>query len=140
MPYLKRVYFWCVCAILILLSFNVSAQNVNTEITIYEGILVGGYVDEGAFLNFTGPNIAVIKGNSRLLIGMMPSLRFKKEDGTTQNSFVTPALGCGITYCYKYLAFQIPLYYTPKSSIQNGQWHIGAGVGLRLNAFKKDKK
>ncbi len=138
MSFVKRKYFWCVCTFLNLLSCNVSAQNVNAEVTIFEGILVGGYVDEGAFLNFTGPNIAFIKGNSRLLIGMMPSLRFKNDDGTTQNSFVTPALGCGITYCYKYLAFQIPFYYTPKSSIQNGQWHIGAGIGLRLNALKKD--
>ena len=137
MNFLKRISFWSIGAVLNLLTINISAQNTKTEAYLFEGIIVGGYVDEGAFLNFTGPNIAVIKGNSRILIGMMPSLRFKKDSGTTQNAFVTPALGCGLTYCYKYLALQIPFYYTPKSSIQNGQWHIGAGIGLRLNAIKK---
>jgi hypothetical protein len=137
MKFLKIKKFWFICAIINLCSINISAQNTKTEAYLFEGIIVGGYVDQGAFLNFTGPNIAVIKGNSRILIGMMPSLKFKKDSGTKQNAFVTPALGCGLTYCYKFIALQIPFYYTPKTTLQNGQWHIGAGIGLRLNAIKK---
>lgn len=138
MSIFNRNSFVFICAMLSFLPIYISAQNVKAEVTIFEGIVVGGYVDEGAFLNFTGPNITIIKGNSRLIVGMMPSLRFKNDSGATQNTFVTPALGGGLTYCYKYLALQLPFYYTPKTSIENGKWHVGAGIGLRLNAFKRD--
>ena len=71
---------------------------------------------------------------------MMPSLRFKADNSVTKNAFVTPSLGCGLTYSYKFLAVQIPLYYSPKTSVQNGKWHVGVGIGLRLNALKKHAK
>ncbi len=119
-----------------LFSVRFNAQNIKSEATLFEGIVIGGYVDQGAFLNFTGPNIALSKGNSKLFIGMMPSLRFKTDNGTTKNTFVTPSLGFGITYSYKFLAIQIPMYYAPKTLSQNGKWHFGIGVGLRLNALK----
>ena len=131
MKTLRSVCFWA-----LFFSPQFIAQTIKSEATLFEGIAIGGYVDEGAFLNFTGPNIALIQGNSRILMGMMPSLKFKKDSGTTQNTFITPALGCGLTYCYKYLALQIPFYYTPKTSIQNGNWHVGVGIGLRLNSLK----
>ena len=82
MNFLKRISFWSIGAVLNLLTINISAQNTKTEAYLFEGIIVSGYVDQGAFLNFTGPNIAVIRGNSRILIGMMPSLKFKKDSGT----------------------------------------------------------
>jgi hypothetical protein len=71
---------------------------------------------------------------------MLPSLRFKKDTGTIKNSLVTPSLGFGITYTYKWLAFQVPLYYTTKTSTSNGRWNIGLGLGIKLSAirFKKD--
>jgi hypothetical protein len=127
-------------AILILICYlfsaRLNAQNIKSEATLFEGIVIGGYVDKGAFLNFTGPNISLSKGNSKFLLGMMPSLRFKTDNGTTKNTFITPSLGCGLSYSYKFLAIQIPLYYTPKTISQNGKWHVGIGVGLRLNALK----
>jgi hypothetical protein len=123
-----------------LLTSQFQAQTIKTEATLFEGIVIGGYVNKGAFINFTGPNISISKGNSKLLIGMMPSLRFKADNGVTKNAFVTPSLGCGLTYSYKFLAVQIPLYYNPKTSVQNGKWHVGVGIGLRLNALKKQAK
>jgi hypothetical protein len=104
---------------------------------LYDGIIVGGYVDEGAYLNFTGPNLSLTKGVSKFTLGMMPSLRFKTDHSTIKNTFVTPSLGAGFTYCYKWAAIQVPCYYTPKTATKNGVWNIGIGLGIRINGFKK---
>ena len=106
----------------------------------YWGTFVSGYVDRGAFVNFTGPALGYGFGKSQILIGMLPSLRFKEDSGTTKNSVVIPTLGFGITYTYKSLAFQVPLYYTTKTSTSNGKWNIGLGLGIKMSAirFKKD--
>ena len=101
--------------------------------SLYKGYAVAGYVDEGAFLNFTGPNINYSIDESTFTLGMLPSLRFRKDQGETTNSFVTPNLGAGLTYSYKIWAIQIPFYYNAKTETQNGQWHVGIGLGLRLD-------
>jgi hypothetical protein len=106
----------------------------------FSGIFVSGYVDNGAFINFTGPNLSFTKGKSHFLIGMLPSLRIKQDSGTTTNSLITPTLGFGITYCYRAFAFQIPCYYNPKTVIKNGEWNIGVGVGIKLSALKFEVK
>jgi len=113
------------------------AQEGKVNFTLYDGIFIGGYVDDGAFLNFTGPNINATYKNSKYILGMLPSLRFKEDNGTPKNSFVTPNLGIGFTYSYKIWAIQIPLYYNAKTATDNGRWHIGLGVGLRLNEFNE---
>jgi hypothetical protein len=74
------------------------------------------------------------------MLGMLPSLRFKKDNSTIKNSFVTPTLGLGFTYCYKLLAVQVPLYYNSKTSLKNGNWQIGIGIGLRMNELNKKVK
>lgn len=106
----------------------------------YWGTILGGYVDQGAYVNFAGPSLGYSFGKSQILIGMLPSLRFKKDPGTIKNSMVTPSLGFGITYTFKSLAFQVPIYYTNKTSTTNGHWNLGVGLGLKLSAirFKKD--
>jgi hypothetical protein len=111
-------------------------QSAQVNVAGYDGFVVLGYVNDGGFLNFTGPNINLKKGKSKWVLGMLPSLRFKQDTGTTRNAFVTPNLGCGLTYSYKIWAIQIPLYYNAKTPTQDGQWHIGIGVGLRLNYLK----
>lgn len=116
------------------------AQEDKVSFALYDGIFIGGYVDNGAFLNFTGPNINATYKNSKLILGMLPSLRFKEDKGTPKNAFVTPNLGIGFTYSYKIWAVQIPLYYNAKTAKQNGQWQVGLGVGLRLNELNKKKK
>lgn len=116
------------------------AQEDKVSFALYDGIFIGGYVDNGAYLNFTGSNINATYKNSKFILGMLPSLRFKEDKGTPKNAFVTPNLGIGFTYSYKIWAVQIPLYYNAKTATQNGQWHVGLGVGLRLNELNKTKK
>lgn len=112
------------------------AQESKFEAAFYDGIVMAGYVNEGGFLNFTGPNINATHGDSKFILGMLPSLRFKEDSGSPKNAFVTPNLGVGFTYSYKWLAFQVPLYYNAKTSTENGRWHVGIGIGLRLNELK----
>ncbi len=123
-------------------SYNQGTQLPSKEVVVipYWGTFVSGYVDQGAFINFTGPALGYGFGKSQILIGMLPSLRIKKDSGTTKNSIITPTLGFGITYNYKAFAIQVPVYYTSKSTTTNGHWNIGLGIGLKLSAlrFKKE--
>lgn len=113
------------------------AQKSEVNLSLYDGIIVAGYVDNGAFLNFLGPNINLTKGNSKWILGMLPSLRFKEDTKTPKNAFVTPNLGMGLTYQYNYLAVQVPMYYNPKTATSNGKWCVGVGIGFKLNVFNK---
>ncbi|MFM8433575.1 MAG: hypothetical protein ACKOQ6_03685 [Bacteroidota bacterium] len=109
------------------------AQENKVKISGLEGVAVVGYVDDGAFLNFSGPNISYKNGSSKIMLGMLPSLRFKDDKSTGfTNSVVTPALGLGLSYLYKRLVVQIPMYYNAKSATKNGTWVFGAGLGLKL--------
>jgi len=119
--------------IILLYSNNLLSQNTEVSTILSSGTIVGGYADNGAYLNFTGPGIKLQKGNSDLMIGVLPSLRFKEDKGITKNSLITPSLGFGITYTSKSLAIQIPLYYTNKTTIENGKWEMGIGIGLKIN-------
>lgn len=112
------------------------SQESKLNMTAYDGIIVAGYVNDGGFLNFTGPNINATFEESKIILSMLPSLRFKEDKGVTKNTLVTPALGLGLTYAYKYWAFQLPIYYNPKTQSSDGQWHLGIGIGLRLNKIK----
>ena len=121
----------------LLLNSSLSyAQSDKVQVVLYEAMVVVGYVDNGAYLNFTGPGIKVNKGSSMFMFGMLPSLRFKEDKHTPKSSFVTPNLGFGVTYIYKGLAIQIPLYYNAKTITENGKWHIGIGIGVRVNNSK----
>jgi len=108
------------------------AQDNRSTVNAFDGIVVVGYVDNGAYLNFTGPNIKRTTGQAVTTPGMLPSLRIKQDNGATQHSLITPNLGIGITYEYNGWAFQVPLYYNPKTADENGQWNVGVGVGFRL--------
>ncbi|MCH7403442.1 hypothetical protein ACFOUP_04585 [Belliella kenyensis] len=123
--------------ILLLVSFPTFSQNLRTESALYDGIGIIGYVDQGAFINFTGPNINSTYKNSKFILGMLPSLRFKKDRNIPRNTFVTPNLGVGFTYSYKMAAIQVPLYYNPKTATHNGEWNIGIGLGLRIEKWSK---
>ena len=92
---------------LLMSALPIFAQEDNVSFALYDGIFIGGYVDNGAFLNFTGPNINATYKNSKFILGMLPSLRFKEDKGTPKNTFVTPNLGIGFTYSYKMWAIQI---------------------------------
>ena len=125
--------------ILFLLSLKCNAQTEKVKFSVLDGNVIAGYVDNGAFINFTGPSITYLVKESRFILGMLPSLRFKEDNGLTKNSLVTPNLGVGLTYSYKIWSFQLPLYYNSKTDTNNGRWHLGVGVGLRLNKIWKNE-
>ena len=108
------------------------AQEGGIRFGLFDGIVMAGYAGKGGFLNFAGPNLAYTSGNSRIMIGMLPSLRFKEDRSAVKNAFVTPNLGMGITFVYKKAAVQIPLYYNSKTASLNGKWVVGVGVGMKL--------
>ena len=66
------------------------SQESKVDFALFDGIAIVGYVDEGAFVNFTGPNVSLTSNNSKYILGMLPSLRFKEDKGTPKNSFITP--------------------------------------------------
>lgn len=141
---MKCIRRWLLSFFTLLMVSTISVAKISEEkkekasFSFFDGTVIVGYIDKGAFLNFTGPNVNFNKGNSRIVIGMLPSLRFKKDKSdATKNSFVTPNLGVGITYSYKSFALQVPCYYNPKTSTRNGSWVVGAGIGYRFKSKKK---
>lgn len=128
--------------IVMLLTLTVSqAQTATSTSTkkltagVGDGIVVAGYVDNGAYVNFTGPHIKWVKKPYAILLGVLPSLRIKEDKvatGATKNSVITPTLGVGITFAYKHLVVQVPLYYNAKSSTADGKWNPGIGIGYRF--------
>jgi hypothetical protein len=106
--------------ILFTITFSVNAQQ-KPQAKVIQGMIVAGYVDNGAYLNFTGPNISWQKGQSKVLLGMLPSLRYKVDQGATVNARIYPTLGAGLTYSYQRFVFQVPLYYNPKTASTNGK-------------------
>lgn len=130
---MKAIFFFI--AIFFFSNISLSQPQTNTiSVNLVDGIIAMGYVDHGAYLNFTGPNLSFSRGKSKIMLGMLPSLRYKQDTGVTKNSPIIPSLGVGLTYSYKRCVFQLPLYYNAKTSTANGNWQLGIGVGFR---FKK---
>jgi len=140
MNLIKSIKLIVSISIILLYSNEMVSQKTEVNALLLSGTIVGGYVDNGIYLNFTGPGVKIQKGSSDLMIGVLPSLRFKEDNGTTKNALVTPSLGIGITYTYKSMAIQIPFYYNSKTAITDGRWNIGIGVGLKLNQLITNKK
>ncbi len=103
---------------------------------LFEGTVVAGYADDGAFINFTGPAVKMVrKPHWSLAFGMLPSLRIKEDQATApakRNATVWPALGTGFTFVFNHLALQLPVYYNAKTSTANGKWKAGAGIGYKF--------
>lgn len=130
---------------LLCLAFALSATQVNSQTNnvsgstlkpaLWDGVIVAGYVDNGAYINFSGPNIKYSRKPVVLAVGMLPGLRIKKDnvaEGSPENSIITPSLGFGLTASYKHLAVQIPVYYTNKTAAKDGKWHPGIGLGYKF--------
>lgn len=121
--------------IIITVSSGLSyAQEKKVKATWGEGVIVGGYVDEGAYLNFAGPALKFSGNSFSVLAGLLPSLRFKedKSEGDTKNSLVISALGFGLTGVYKHVAVQVPFFYNPKTAVSDGKWNVGIGLGYKF--------
>jgi len=117
--------------LLLISAFLFSQENTSKiKASFFDGIAVAGYVDHGAFINFTGPNISFTHKSTKLMLGMLPSLRIKEDQSSgTKNSIITPNLGVGIATVYKKIVLQIPFYYNTKTATQNGNWKAGVGLG-----------
>lgn len=122
---------------LIIFSIATNAQVEKVKPVLFDGVINFGYVNNGGYINFSGPGISATYKNSKFLLGMLPSLRYRVDKDSPKNASVFPNLGFGLTYSYKYLSLQLPLYYNVKTTTDDGSWHIGFGVGLRINALNK---
>lgn len=134
--YKKSAYlFFSLCTLTLTARAQSTGNSVQTRATLFEGVIVAGYVDQGAYINCTGPAIKFSKKPLSVLVGLLPSLRIKKDKvaaGAPQNSVLTPNLGVGITAIYKHFAIQVPLYYNAKTSSKDGKWNPGIGVGYKF--------
>jgi hypothetical protein len=113
------------------------AQDTKIGSAFFDGIIHVGYVDNGGFVNFSGPSLSATYGQSKLALSMLPSLRFKVDKGSPKNTSIFPSLGFGFSYNFKLWSVQLPLYYNPKTANNNGSWHPGLGLGFRINSGKK---
>ena len=98
-------------------------------------MMVAGYVNNGGYVNFGGPTLKIVKKPWSFGFGILPTMRIKEdkvEKGETKNSIITPTAGFGFTVAYKYLVFQVPVYYNAKTAHANGKWNVGAGIGFKL--------
>lgn len=130
---------------LICVAFALSVSEVNSQTNnvsglvlkpvLWDGVIIAGYVDDGAYINFSGPSIKYSRKPVILAVGMLPGLRIKEDkvaEGSPANSAVMPSLGFGLTASYKHLAVQIPFYYTNKTAAKDGKWHPGFGLGYKF--------
>lgn len=124
-------------AMLMLTSTMGQAQNDKIKPVVFDGVVHAGYVNNGGYINFSGPSLSIAHKHSKFMFGMLPSLRFKQDKGLIKNATVFPTLGFGFTYGYKFLSFQLPFYYNPKTATNNGSWHLGFGIGYRINGLNK---
>lgn len=110
-------------------------QEAKLTTSIFEGVLVGGYTDRGVYLNCTGPAVKYPAKSFSIMLGLLPTLKFKKEQTVgeaPENSVVTPTLGFGLTAIFRQFAIQFPAFYSPKTSVDDGKWRPGIGVGYRF--------
>ncbi|TZF86511.1 hypothetical protein FW774_01920 (plasmid) [Pedobacter sp. BS3] len=120
-----------------MLNFSAKAQTPDAgrvKPVLFDGVLVAGYADDGAFVNCTGPGVKFNKKPFSLLVGLLPSLKIKEDKVTagTKNATITPTLGFGLTAVYKHLAIQLPFYYLSKTAAKDGKWIAGAGIGYKF--------
>ncbi|ANH79774.1 hypothetical protein A8C56_01230 [Niabella ginsenosidivorans] len=127
-----------ILAAMLLLTRTAAAQTTpasKTSASLWDGMIVAGYVDKGAFLNFGGPAVKWTRKPFCISLGMLPSLRIKEDKAAanaSKNATVTPSLGCGLSASYKQLVIQVPLYYNTKTTTADGKWNVGVGLGYKF--------
>lgn len=133
-----RIAVFSLVAALAMFHLPAHSQTVDgtpLKTVLFEGLIIAGYVDHGAYINCAGPAVKFTKKPLILLLGLLPGLRIKKDNaptGSPKNTLITPSLGLGLTAAYKHLALQIPLYYTSKTSTKDGRWIAGIGLGYKF--------
>lgn len=121
---------------LLLLTINtLQAQAKKASVTIWDGMAIAGYVNDGGFINFGGPTVKLIKKPWVFGFGILPTMRIKEDKvpaGAKKNSIITPTAGFGFTIVYKHFVTQVPFYYNSKTATANGQWNVGLGIGYKF--------
>lgn len=124
-----------VVSLFLLVAYQVASQAQDNKLTFktFEGVVVAGYADRGAYINSTGPAVKLNSARYTLLLGLLPSLKIKEDSSPIKNSVLTPTLGFGVTVTVlKRLAIQVPAFYLPKTTTTNGRWTVGAGIGYKI--------
>ncbi|MGJ7030311.1 hypothetical protein [Niabella hirudinis] len=126
-----------VLAAVLTLTKTANAQTAvsKTGAALWDGMVIAGYVNKGAFINFGGPAVKWTRKPFCVSLGMLPSLRIKEDrvtTGASKNAAVTPSLGCGLSASYKHLALQVPIFYNAKTAAANGKWNVGIGMGYKF--------
>lgn len=106
-----------------------------TSLSAWDGMIVGGYVDHGSYVNFGGPSIKYLVKPWSLGFGILPTMRIKEDKvakGSPKNSAITPTAGFGFTFGYKHFIVQVPFYYNAKTATRNGKWNPGLGLGYKF--------
>lgn len=119
--------------LLMIMATAAHAQNKKISTQAFEGTVVAGYIDHGGYLNCIGP--AVKYGTQRwsLTLGLLPSIKIKEDKSPVKNAIFTPTLGFGATLTvFKHLAIQVPAFYIPKTTTNNGKWTLGFGLGYKI--------
>ncbi|WP_265712496.1 MULTISPECIES: hypothetical protein [Sphingobacterium] len=133
---IKRFTKMVALASLLVFTVAAQAQQGSVKASLFEGVVVAGYADAGAYINCTGPAVKYTFAPGRsLMLGLLPTLKLKEdkvEEGKPKNAFVTPTLGVGLTLLFGHLAVQLPAFYTAKTSTSNGKWRPGIGLGYRF--------
>ena len=133
---MKKLFVISVCVACMLCNVKAQEKNVvKATITVWDGMMVVGYVNNGAFVNFGGPTLKLVMKPWSFGFGILPTMRIKEDQvakDAPKNSIVTPTAGFGFTIAYKHLVMQVPFYYNPKTATANGKWHPGIGIGIKL--------
>ncbi len=121
---------------LFVLTCNVlQAQNNKPSVTVWDGMAIAGYVNDGGFVNFGGPTVKFIKKPWVFGFGILPTMRIKEDKvaaGAKKNSIIIPTAGFGFTFVYKHFVTQVPFYYNSKTATANGKWNVGLGIGYKF--------
>ena len=127
----------CMTALSCMLNSLSAQTNSTTKAAVvgWDGMVIGGYVNKGGFVNFGGPTVKLIKKPFSFGFGILPTMRIKEDDvpkGSPKNSAILPTAGFGFTIVYKHLALQVPFYYNAKTATKSGKWNPGIGIGYKF--------
>jgi hypothetical protein len=77
-------------------------------------VVNGGYVDNGSFLNFGGPNLNMTFSNSKILPGMFPPYGSKKTKELQKTPLLHPVWALVFPTCLKAWYFKCHFTTIPK--------------------------
>lgn len=125
----------CFIFFLFFLKNQCNSQSNKSLEWSFEGQIALVTNGKGCFVNFGGPGLKFKSSILDVKIGMMPSLRFQKEN---PKPFVTPLLGFGPQFYLtksKKLLLSFPIYYY----MSTYRWEFTGGIGYVITSNKKNK-